>query len=117
MYKRFLHAFAVAVSVCLLAGCAAAVIGGAAAGGVYAASSDRTAGTVTDDAAITSAINRLYVKDTMISALDINVDTYRGNVTLNGNVSSQAIARRAVELARGVNGVRQVVNRLKVVQR
>jgi len=97
-----------------LAGCAAAVVGGAAAGGYYAASSDRSA--VADDK-ITSSINAHYVRDELVSALDVKVSTRRGTVTLNGNVHSQEAARRAVSIALSVEGVVRVVNRLTVVAR
>jgi hyperosmotically inducible protein len=105
------------VLVLLLTGCAAAVVGGAAAGGYYVAKSDRTAAEIASDTTITSTINSRYVKDDLISAFDVNVDTYRGTVTLYGNVPSQQAAARAVELARTVNGVNRVQSKLTVVSR
>jgi hyperosmotically inducible protein len=103
--------------VVLLVGCAAAVVGGGAAGGYYVAKSERSAGEIVDDGTITAAINTRYVKDDLINAFDINVDTYRGTVTLYGSVPSEQAARRAVDLARAVKGVRQVESRLTVVGR
>lgn len=97
-----------------LSGCAAAVIGGAAVGGYQISQSSRSADSVARDSKITAAINSLYVKDDRISALDIHVATYRGIVTLQGKVSSQSTARHAIELARGVQGVTQVVSKLVV---
>lgn len=102
-------------SVFLLSGCAAAVVTGAAAGGYYAAKSDRSAAEVSNDASITSAINTRYVKDDLISAFDVDVDTRRGVVTLTGTVRSAEAARRAVELARSVTGVKHVDSRLRIV--
>lgn len=101
----------------LLTGCAAAVVGGAAAGGYYVAKSDRTAAEIASDTAITSTINSRYVKDDLVSAFDVNVDTNRGIVTLYGNVPSQQAAQRAVELARTVKGVHRVQSKLTVVSR
>jgi hyperosmotically inducible protein len=98
-----------------LTGCAAAVVGGAAAGGYYVAKSDRSAGEIADDASITSSINTRYVKDDLINAFDINVDTYQGIVTLYGTVPSPQVAQRAVQLAQSVNGVKRVVSKLNVV--
>jgi len=100
-----------------LGGCAAAVVGGAAAGGYYVASSDRTAAEIASDTAITSNINSRFVADDLVSAFDVNVDTYRGVVTLYGNVPSQQAAQRAVELARSVRGVTRVQSKLTVVSR
>ncbi|MDO9366014.1 MAG: BON domain-containing protein, partial [Methylotenera sp.] len=47
---------------------------------------------------------------------EINVETYKGVVQLSGFVSSEADIDKAVEIARGVNGVTSVKNdmRLKV---
>lgn len=100
----------------LLSGCGALVVGGAAAGGYYVGKDERTLGEITDDASITSSINAKYVKDKQVSALDINVDTRRGVVTLYGSVDSQAVASRAIEIARATRGVKQVISKLTVVQ-
>jgi osmotically-inducible protein OsmY len=100
-----------------LTACAAAVVGGAARGG---SSGDRAAQTdpaAVNDASITSAINASYVRDDLVSAFDVSVNTYRGTVTLYGRVASEQAARRAVDLARSVTGVGRVVSRLTVVAR
>ena len=98
-----------------LHGCAALVVGGAAAGGGYYAVKDKRNSTEkTGDAAITSAVNRKYVNDDLVSAFDINITTYRGVVTLNGVVKTQAAASRAVELARSTGNVKRVVSHIGV---
>lgn len=98
-----------------LHGCAALVVGGAAAGGGYYAVKDkRSSAEKSGDAAITSAINRKYVNDALVSAFDINIATYRGVVTLNGTVRTQAAASRAVELARSTGNVKRVVSHIGV---
>ena len=66
------------------------------------------------DAAITSSINTRFVHDREVDALAIRVTTWRGVVTLQGSVRSQAAAARAVELARSTPNVRRVVSRLTV---
>ncbi len=110
----FIHSLFLVLS---LTGCAAAVVGGAAAGGYYVAQSDRSAAEIASDTAITSTINSRFVKDDLVSAFDVNVDTYRGTVTLYGNVPSQQAAQRALELARSVKGVNRVQSKLTVVSR
>lgn len=100
----------------LLSGCAAVVVGGAAAGGYYVGQDERSIGRISEDATITSSINAAYVKDDLVSALDINVDTRNGVVTLYGSVSSGRVATRAVQLARSVKGVKQVHSKLTVVR-
>jgi hyperosmotically inducible protein len=52
--------------------------------------------------------------DDLTDALDIDVDTSHGMVTLKGSVSSQAEADRAVELARTVDGVKDVQSQLHI---
>jgi hyperosmotically inducible periplasmic protein len=99
----------------LSVGCAPVLVGGAAAGGYYVGKDDRSVGEITDDASITTAVNAKYVKDDLVKARDINVDTHQGVVTLHGTVASAKVAERAVQLARAVKGVRQVVSKLRVV--
>ena len=98
----------------LLGGCAAAVVGGAAAGGYYVGQDERTASEIAQDATITSTVNTRYIRDDLVKARHINVDTHRGVVTLYGKVPSQAAASRAVAIARGVDGVRQVNSKLTI---
>jgi hyperosmotically inducible protein len=98
----------------LLSGCAAAVVGGAAAGGYYIGQDERSVGEISSDATITSTINSHYIRDDVVKARKINVDTYRGVVTLYGTVPDQSVATRAVNIARGVKGVKQVVNKLTI---
>lgn len=103
-----------AVAVNVLGGCAAAVVGGAAAGGYYVGKDDRSVSEIASDTTITSTINTRYIQDGIVKARQINVDTSRGVVTLYGKVASQDVASRAVAIARGVNGVKQVVSKLSI---
>lgn len=103
--------------IALLQGCAVAVVGGAAAGGYYIGKDDRSVGQITDDGVITSSINAKYLQDSTIKTFDINVDTYRGNVTLSGNVVSRSVEARAVQLARSVKGVRSVTSKLHIISK
>ena len=114
MFQRLLHFSALIALLMLLSGCAAAVIGGAAAGGYAISQSDRSTGSAARDARITSTINSLYVRDPGVNAMDIRVDTQRGTVILYGSVASESMAQRAITLARGVDGVHNVVSRLAV---
>lgn len=90
--------------VVLLAGCR----------GVYDGE-QRTIGEITDDTYITTTMTARLVKDEELSALDIDVDVFRGVVSLHGNVRTEAAEARAVELARGIKGVKEVRSRLIVV--
>lgn len=98
-----------------LGGCTLLLVGGAAGGGYYVGRDERTFGRIIDDASITSSVKAKLVKDDRIRALDIDVDTHRGIVTLHGHVPSQETSERAVALARSVKGVSGVRLDLAVV--
>ncbi|MGD8514641.1 MAG: BON domain-containing protein [Granulosicoccaceae bacterium] len=105
------------LSVLLLGGCTAAVVGGAAVGGYYVGKDERSVGQITEDGVITSKVNAKYVNDNLVKARDINVDTYNNVVYLYGHVDSQAAYDRAVALARSVKGVKQVVSsKLRIIK-
>lgn len=74
---------------------------------------DRT-GAVVTDAAVTTAVKGKFLADQAVSGLEIDVDTKAGVVTLTGNVKTAAEKQRALELARDTDGVKSVVDRLKV---
>jgi hyperosmotically inducible protein len=73
-----------------------------------------TTGEVVTDAAITAAVKSKVLADTTTPGLKIDVDTQDGVVTLNGTVRTRAEADRAMSLARETNGVKRVVNNLKI---
>jgi osmotically-inducible protein OsmY len=64
---------------------------------------------------ITSATKMLLLADSQTPALDINVDTWAGVVTLFGIVPSQQAKAAAEADARKVSGVKGVENELQVV--
>jgi hyperosmotically inducible protein len=67
-----------------------------------------------EDGSITAAIKMKLANDETVSASKIDVDTKDGFVTLNGTVTTQAEADRAVSLARTVDGVKEVRSNLIV---
>lgn len=67
-----------------------------------------------DDGAITTKVKTAMVADPTLKALQINVDTKNGVVTLMGAVDSQAMKDRATEVTQGVSGVKSVDNNLTV---
>lgn len=79
-----------------------------------AADATNRTGAVVVDAAVTSAVKTKLLADTAVSGLKIDVDTKDGIVTLNGMVVTRAEADRAVSLARDTNGVKSVVNNLRI---
>lgn len=71
-------------------------------------------GDATKDAALTAAVKSKFLADTKISGLKIDVDTRLGVVTLNGTVPTAAEKQRAVAVAKETDGVKKVVDNLKV---
>lgn len=82
--------------------------------GTAVATAGEKAYDATADAAVTAAVKTKFLADTTIAGLKINVDTKDNVVTLSGTVASAAEKRRAVEVARGTEGVKKVVDHLKV---
>jgi osmotically-inducible protein OsmY len=75
----------------------------------------RSVGTTVDDASITAKVKTEIAKEQGLGeALGINVDTYRGVVSLNGFVDSQDQINKAMNCARRVGGVAEVKNNLSV---
>jgi hypothetical protein len=64
--------------------------------------------------ALTAKIKSKMALDDSVKALDINVDTVNGVVTLTGTVHSEAERTRALQLARETAGVTTVTDRLTV---
>jgi hyperosmotically inducible protein len=109
------HALLIPLVALGIAGCAPALVGAGAAGGYYVAKDERTIAEMASDAAVTTRVKSAYARDEVVSAWDINVDTFRGHVTLHGTVPNHAAIDRAVKLARAQKGVESVVTHLEVV--
>jgi hyperosmotically inducible protein len=69
---------------------------------------------VADNTRITADINAKLVKDPVLSAVAINVDTSQGVVTLSGTVPSYSQISNAIQLALETDGVQKVVSELQV---
>lgn len=99
----------------LLTGCTTVLIGGAGAGGYAVGTDERPIGVISEDIAITTSVKAALIKDEQIEAFDINVDTYRSVVTLHGHVKNSSQLNRAIQLARTVKGVKNVISKLAVI--
>jgi osmotically-inducible protein OsmY len=55
------------------------------------------------------------LNDPAVGGLRIDVDTFKGVVTLSGRVKSQTERERATMLARGISGVVEVKDSLQVI--
>lgn len=78
----------------------------------------RGTGEVIDDATLTTRVKTEIAQNAgMGEAMAINVDTYRGVVSLAGFVDNEEQARKAVEIAGKVPGVTSVKNNLQIKPR
>ena len=71
-------------------------------------------GAIVADSAITASIKADLVKDPGLSALGIEVNTFKGEVTLKGKVSTEVRKERAEGIAKNIVGVTKVNNLLVV---
>jgi hyperosmotically inducible protein len=71
-------------------------------------------GEFVDDSVITTKVKAGILNATALKSGEINVETFKGVVQLSGFVNSQADASKAVEIARGVQGVTSVKNDMQV---
>jgi osmotically-inducible protein OsmY len=70
------------------------------------------AGRVVDDSVITGKVKAALVADPTTKAHQIEVETFQGRVQLSGFVETSEARNRAVEIARNVDGVKDVRNSL-----
>ncbi|KRB70438.1 BON domain-containing protein [Noviherbaspirillum sp. Root189] len=78
----------------------------------------RSTGQALDDAAITARVKTEIAKTAGVGeAAMINIDTYRGVVSLAGFVDSEQQRASAAKAAMGVSGVSRVVNNLELKKR
>lgn len=73
---------------------------------------DRTGGAVVDDAAITMKVDTALATDKRTSALRVDVETNAGDVQLSGFAKNASEKAAAAEVAKGVEGVRTVSNKI-----
>jgi osmotically-inducible protein OsmY len=75
----------------------------------------KTIGETIDDTTITTRVKTAMLNDPNVGGTGIDVDTYKGVVTLSGRVKSQAEHDQAMALARQVNGVTEVKDALQII--
>ena len=67
-------------------------------------------GEYVDDAVITTKVKAAVLEEPSLKSAKINVETSKGTVQLTGFVRSRADINKAVEIAKGVKGVKSVKN-------
>ncbi len=103
-----------ATRIALAVALAAALGGTLVTTGCASSPTQSSAGEVIDDSVITTKVKAAFVEDKAVAAMNINVETYKGTVQLSGFANSAAEMSRAVELARGIKGVKSVKNDIRL---
>lgn len=67
-----------------------------------------------DDSVITTKVKAAILNEPTLNSAEINVETFKGIVQLSGFVSSTASINKAIEVARGVGGVKSVKNSMRL---
>jgi len=75
----------------------------------------KTIGETIDDTTITTRVKTAMLNDPNVGGTRIDVDTYKGVVTLSGRVKSQAEHEQAIAIARRTNGVVEVKDALQII--
>ena len=82
--------------------------------GCAGTSTKESTGEYFDDTVITARVKTAIFNEPTLKSAEINVETFKGTVQLTGFVSSRAAINRAVEVARGVEGVTSVRNDMRL---
>ena len=73
-----------------------------------------TVGTVIDDSVVTTRVKSALLANPEVKSFDIAVVTRKGEVQLSGFVDNQSQIDRAIEVARGNEGVASVTNQMSI---
>ncbi len=73
-----------------------------------------TVGNKVDDGIVTAKVKAALLADASVKSFDIAVVTRKGEVQMSGFVDNQNQIDRALEIARGIEGVRSVGNEMSV---
>lgn len=105
---------AILLSLIMLCGCTALVVGGSSGGSYPAGGNERSPGVVASDSAITTRIRAKFDADPVVRAFNLRIRTYEGKVTLSGTVANYIARGRALDLAKGTAGVQTVTNQIDI---
>ncbi|MEJ1966379.1 MAG: BON domain-containing protein [Gammaproteobacteria bacterium] len=74
----------------------------------------KSVGETLDDSTVTAKVKTALARDPSTSAFRIEVETFRGEVQLNGFVDTADMKTSATRVARSIDGVKSVSNNLNV---
>jgi hyperosmotically inducible protein len=67
-----------------------------------------------EDSVITTKVKAAILGESTLKSTEVNVETFKGIVQLSGFVSSTTAENKAVEIARGIKGVKSVKDDMRV---
>ncbi len=73
-----------------------------------------SAGEYVDDSSITIKVKAAFVKDPVVKAIEVKVETFKGTVQLSGFVNTAAEKEQAGRVAATIKGVTSVQNNITV---
>lgn len=82
--------------------------------GCAATATHEGTGEYVTDSWITTKVKAALVDDPSVKATEVNVETFKGVVQLSGFVSSQTAMNEAVRITRGIKGVTEVKNDMRI---
>jgi len=97
---KYFSAFFMAIALLFTLGCAST-------------STQEGTGEYVDDSVITTKVKAAIYNEPTLKSAEINVETFKGVVQLSGFVDSRSNWEKAVEIARGVKGVKSVKNDMR----
>jgi osmotically-inducible protein OsmY len=100
-FIRFVSAFFVILAFMITVGCASTP-------------KQEGMGEYVDDSVLTGKVKAAILHEPTLSAAEINVETFKGEVQLSGFVNSRDDIGKAIEVTRAVNGVRIVKNDMQL---
>jgi osmotically-inducible protein OsmY len=84
-------------------------------GPLLLAACGKSVGETIDDATITAQVKTALLNDKDVAGLRIDVDTFRGVVTLSGAVKTAAERDKAIAIAKKIDGVIDVKSTLQIL--
>lgn len=91
-----------------------ALLAFALAAPLFLSACGKTISETIDDATVTARVKTAFINDPVVGAARIDVDTFKGVVTLSGRVRSKDEEAKAIGLARTIKGVTDVKSTLQI---
>lgn len=96
-------------------GCLLVAAGAGVEAGYVASQENRSTQETLNDQYVVSSIKTKLIANQEVSGLDINVDSFKGVVTLRGALRTQKEINTAIRIAKDTSGVSEVVSKLALV--